>query len=232
MFAALWYLKSRDWWKHVACSYSTVGYICARSVCPAELWHLLFARSVCPAELCLYSVPEVSVLWNVGVHSLPELSVLWNLSVYSVPEVSVLWNFGVYSFSVVYHIWNTRTARAVFSNDACSDISKILHLLVIFLCIIVFTLITFSVNSLGLYRTWPRRLNHRWLLNNNKIQKWSRHSIWQLHLPHFVVHVTCARMQWMLKNRQGGRGPDMCGSGNWQMRSSCVSSKNHLGFTV
>lgn len=30
----------------------------------------------------------------------------------------------------------------------------------------------------------------------------------------------------MLQNRQGGRGPDMCGSGNWEMRGCCISSKN------
>jgi hypothetical protein len=117
----------------------------------------------------------------------------------SVPEVSVLWNFGVYSFSVVHHVWSSRTAWAVSSNDACSAISKILHLLVICLCVIVCTAITLCVSSLGLYRTWSRRLNHRWLLNNNAIQKWSRHAIWQLSLPHFVVPVTCARIQWKLK---------------------------------
>lgn len=42
----------------------------------------------------------------------------------SVPEVSVLWNFGVYSFNFVHHIWSSQTSWAVFSNDACSAISK------------------------------------------------------------------------------------------------------------
>lgn len=214
MFAALWYLKSRDWWNHVRRAIATVQL--AISVTEVSvLWNF-----------GVYSLAEMSVLWNFGVYSVPEVSVLWNFGAYSVPEVSVLWNFGAYSFSVVYHIWSSRMARAVFSNDACSAISKILHPLVIFLCIIVCTVITFSVNSLGLNRTWPRRLNHRWLLNNNTIQKWSLHSVRQQSLPHFVAHVTRARMQWMLQNRQGGRGPDMCGSGSWQMRGSCVSSKN------
>jgi len=51
-------------------------------------------------------------------------------------------------------------------------------------------------------------------------------------LTSFVVHVKCARLQWMLKNRQGGRGLGMCGSGYWQMRGTCRSSQEDLGFTV
>jgi len=134
-----------------------VGHIFAKSVCPVELWRLVFQ---CCASCMMLSE---------GPSSLQQRRL----------------------FCYFEHF----------------------HPLVMSLCIIFFTVITFFVNSLGFYRTWPRRLNHSCLLNDNTIQKWSRHLIWQLFLPHFVVHVTCAIMQWMLKNKQGERGLDICGLG-------------------
>lgn len=195
-------------------------YVCAHS--PPAFQGLLIGVHVMNFCVCCLQVSEFPRIMETYISRATVLLAI------SVPEITVLWNLcGVHPVSVVHHIWRYGTARPVFSNDVCSAISKILHPFIIFLCIIYIfcIMLTFSVNCLGICRIRPRKLNHRWLLNNSRVQKWSRHWVWLQSLAQCVVHVTCAIMQCMLKKRQGGHVLDLCGSGYGRMRSCCVCRK-------